>query len=194
VYQEKLENSRAERRIIERAAHVLAEGRGRTMQEIADISGIGRTTLYRHFRTRDDLIQAIKVQALEEAGAAIKAARPEEGDPVGALRRVIAGLIAVGDRYRILVDEGLPKEEMKDDKHDFGTALYALIERGQRAGVFTSALSSRWILIAMANLILAAIREVQGGELARNHAAATVADTLLRGIREPAQSQTTPEA
>jgi AcrR family transcriptional regulator len=187
VYQEKSESTRAERRIIEQAAHVLAEGRGRTMQEIADISGIGRTTLYRHFRTRDDLIQAIKRQALEDARAAIVASRLDEGNAEGALRRVIAGLISVGDRYRIIVEEGLPKEGMHDAREDLGAPLYALVERGQREGTFTSALSSRWILTAMGHLILAAIEQVQAGELARNHAATTVADTLLRGIRVSAR-------
>jgi AcrR family transcriptional regulator len=183
VYQEKSASTKAERRIIEQAAHVLAEGRGRTMQEIADISGIGRTTLYRHFRTREDLIQAIKFQALEEARAAMVAGRLGEGNAEDALRRVIAGLISVGDRYCILVEEGLSKEEMHGDKEDLGAELYALVARGQREGTFTSTLSSRWILTAMGHLIMAAIEQVQAGELARNHAATTVADTLLQGIR-----------
>lgn len=187
MYQEKSESTRAERRIIEQAAHVLAEGRGRTMQEIADISGIGRTTLYRHFRTREDLIRAIKRQALEEARAAIVAGHLDEGNAEDALRRAIAGLIGVGDRYRILVEEGLSKEEMHDDREDIGTELYALVARGQRDGAFTSTLSPHWILTAMGHLVMAAIEQVQAGDLARNHAATTVADTLLRGIRDSAR-------
>ena len=182
MYQEKSESTRAERRIIEQAAHVLAEGHGRTMQEIADISGIGRTTLYRHFRTREDLIRAIKRQALADAHAAIAASRLDEGTAEDALRRVIAGFISVGDRYRILVEEGLSKEEMHDDERGLGAELYGLVARGQREGSFTSTLSPRWILTAMGHLVMAAIEQVQAGELARNHAAATVADTLLRGI------------
>jgi AcrR family transcriptional regulator len=183
VYQEKSESTRADRRIIEQAAHVLAEGRGRTMQEIADISGIGRTTLYRHFRTREDLIRAIKRQALEDAHAAIVASRLDEGNAADAMRRVIAGLISVGDRYRILAEEGLSKEDMHDDKEDLGAELHALMARGQRDGTFTSTLSPHWILTAMGKLVMAAIEQVQAGELARNHAATTVADTLLQGIR-----------
>jgi TetR/AcrR family transcriptional regulator, mexCD-oprJ operon repressor len=183
MYQEKLENTRAERRIIEQAAHVLAEGRGRTMQEIADISGIGRTTLYRHFHTREDLIRAIQTQGLEEAHAAVVAARPDDGDAADALRRVIAGLVTVGDRYRILVEEGVPKHEVKTEYQELGATLHELVERGQREGAFTPAMSSRWILSAMGNLLMAAIKQVQEGELARNHAATIVADTLLGGIQ-----------
>jgi AcrR family transcriptional regulator len=186
MYQEKSESTRAERRIVEQAAHVLAEGRGRTMQEIADISGIGRTTLYRHFRTRDDLVQAIRIQAVEDAHAAIVDSRLTEGNAEDALRRVIAGLISVGDRYRILVEEGLSKEEMHGHQDDLGAELHALVERGRREGTFTTDLSSQWILTAMGHLVMAAIEQVQAGELARNHAATTVAETLLRGIRATA--------
>ena len=188
MYQEKSESTRTERRIIEQAAHVLAEGRGRTMQEIADISGIGRTTLYRHFRTREDLIRAIKSQAMEDACAAVVDSRPEEGNAEDAMRRVIAGLISVGDRYRILAEEGFSKEEMRhDEKDELALELYGLIARGQRDGSFTSALSPRWILTAMGHLTMAAIQQVQAGELARNHAATTMADTLLQGIRGTAR-------
>jgi TetR/AcrR family transcriptional repressor of mexCD-oprJ operon len=182
VYQQKYASTGPERRILEQAVRVLAEGRGRTMQEIADISGIGRTTLYRHFRTREDLIQAIRVHALEDARAAKDASRLEEGNAEDALRRLIAAFVSVGDYYRVLVDEGLAKEEMHGDHEDLETDLYALVERGQREGTFTTTLSPHWILTTMGHLILAAIEQVRAGELARNHAATTVADTLLRGI------------
>jgi AcrR family transcriptional regulator len=183
MYQEKSESSRAERRIIEQATHVLAEGRGRTMQEIADISGIGRTTLYRHFRTREDLIRAIKLQALEDARAVIIASRLDEGSAEAALRRVIAGVIGVGDRYRVLAEEGMSKHDDMQEFSDVGAALLSLVERGQREGAFTTAMSPAWILTAMGSLLMTAIEQIHAGELARNYAAATVADTLLGGIR-----------
>jgi hypothetical protein len=104
------------------------------------------------------------------------------------MRRVIAGLISVGDRYRILAEEGFSKEEMHhDEKDELTSELYGLVARGQGDGSFTSALSPRWILTAMGHLIMAAIQQVQAGELARNHAATTVADTLFEGIRGTAR-------
>src|SRR5262245_42509031 len=102
------------------------------MNEIAELSGIGRTTLYRHFRTREDLLQAVKAQALADAWTAVEASRPAEGDPEAALRRVIAGLVGVGDRYRVVFGEGMPQKEPKPEHLELKNALVELVERGQR--------------------------------------------------------------
>lgn len=157
------------------------------MHEIAELSGIGRTTLYRHFRTREDLLAAVKAQALADAWTAIEASHPEEGDPETALRRVIAGLVGVGDRYRVIFSEGMPHKEPKQEHLELKKALVDLIERGQREGTFSPALTPDWMLAAMGSLIFAAIRHINDGDLARNHAADTVANTLLNGIRTPEQ-------
>jgi AcrR family transcriptional regulator len=182
MYQEDMIGTATERQLIEQAAAVLAEGRGRTMQEIADLSGVGRTTLYRHFRTREDLLQAIRAQALADVRATIAESRLDEDDAETALRRVIEGLLRVGHRYRVLVNEG-HKEEDREAFADLTAALISVVERGQREGLFTPTLTPRWVVAALGSLIAAAIRQVKDGELARNYAADAVAETLLRGVR-----------
>ena len=151
--------SESERRIIDQAAAILAEGRGHTMHEIAELSGIERTTLYRHFRTRDDLLAAVKARALADAWTAIEASRPAEDDAETALRRVIASLIGVGDRYRVVFTEGMPTKEPKPEHLELKNALVTLIERGQREGAFTATLTPDWVLTAMGAPIFAAIRK-----------------------------------
>jgi AcrR family transcriptional regulator len=153
------------------------------MQEIADLSGVGRTTLYRHFRTREDLLRAIREQAVADVQATIVESRLDEDDAETALRRVIEGLVGVGHRYRVLVGEGPPRAEDKDAYADLTAALIGVVERGQREGIFTPALTARWVVAALGSLIAAAIRQVKDGELARNYAADAVAETLLGGIR-----------
>ncbi len=185
MYQATTSISESERQIIDQAAAILAEGRGHTMNEIAELSGIGRTTLYRYFRTRDDLLAAVKAQAFADAWTAVEASRPDEDDAETALRRVIASLIGVGDRYRVAFTEGMPAKQPKPEHLELKNALVGLIERGQREGAFASTLTPDWVLTAMGALTFAAIRKVNEGDLARNHAADTVADTLLNGIRAP---------
>ena len=188
MYHETTVISDSERQIIDQAAAILAEGRGRTMNEIAELTGIGRTTLYRYFRTREDLLAAVKAQATADAWTAVQASRLDEDDAETALRRVIASLIGVGDRYRVVFTEGMPAKHPKPEHLELKGAVVALIERGQREGLFAPNLDADWVLTAMGSLTFAAIRKINDGDLARNHAADIVADTLLNGIRTPRDS------
>jgi AcrR family transcriptional regulator len=178
-------NTESDRRIIERTAAVLAEGHGRTMQEIADMSGVGRTTLYRRFRTREDLLRAIFEQAVAEATEGVHAAHPEEGDVRDAFRRVIEEMLKIGDKYRVLFQEKTAHSDHIDPKSQFIQTLRALVARGQADGVIDAGVSLDWVLGTMGALIATAIRLIQTGELARNHAADLVARTLLDGIGQP---------
>ena len=70
------------------------------MSEVAKASGVGRTTLYRHYPSREALIQGIALRCLDEIDAAL---RPKyestAGDAVAATFEV---LIPIADRYRFL--------------------------------------------------------------------------------------------
>ena len=136
-----MEISDSERQIIDQAAAILAEGRGHTMNELAELTGIGRTTLYRYFRTRDELLAAVKTQATADAWTAVQASRPDEDDAETALRRVIASLIGVGDRYRVVFTEGMPAKHPNPEHLELKNALVCLIERGQRVGEATAAVA-----------------------------------------------------
>lgn len=175
-------NSESDLRIIERTAAVLAEGHGRTMQEIADKSGVGRTTLYRRFRTREDLLRAIFEQAIAEARDGIAAANPEDGEARDALQRVIEELLKVGDKYRVLFQEKTAHNEHVDGKADFVEVLRNLILRAQREGAVDSTMPVDWVLGMLGALVATATRLVGTGELARNHAADLVVRTLFDGI------------
>ena len=175
-------NTESDRRILERAAAVLAEGHGRTMQEIADMSGIGRTTLYRRFRTREDLLRAIFQQAIAETSEAVLAANPDEGDPREAFRRVIEELLKIGDKYRVLFQERTSHTEHVEGKEDFLDTLRELVRRAQRDGVIDPQVPVDWVLGSMGAMVATAIRLVGTGELARNHASDLVARTLVDGI------------
>ena len=54
-------------RIVEVAARLLGEDPHAGMAEVAAAAGISRATVYRHFTTREALIDAIRRQALAQA-------------------------------------------------------------------------------------------------------------------------------
>jgi TetR/AcrR family transcriptional repressor of mexCD-oprJ operon len=158
------------------------------MAEVAGAAGLARATLYRHVPTRADLVAAIRAQAYDDAGAAIAASRLEEGTASEALRRLVAGLVAVGDRYRFLQNEtaGEPAGTTRSKREDqLRQPVLAMIRRGQESGEFASDLTPRWVARTLGALIPEALRAIAAGELSSSEAAALVYRTTLRGLSVP---------
>ena len=59
--------------VMEAGARLLADRPMASMQEIADASGVGRTTVYRHFPAREDLVAALVSQVADETAAVTEA-------------------------------------------------------------------------------------------------------------------------
>jgi TetR/AcrR family transcriptional regulator, mexCD-oprJ operon repressor len=176
------------KRILETATSVLADDQSAGMAEVAAEAGLARATLYRHFPTRADLVTAIRGQAYDEAGAAIAACRLEDGTATDALRRLIEGLVAVGDRYRFLQNEaeteavGAASRKREDE---LGQPVLALIRRGQESGELSPEVPPQWFTRTLDALIRSALRVVSEGEITPGEAAAMIHRTTLRGLSGP---------
>ena len=173
--------------MLDRAARLLSEDPAAGMAEIAAESGVGRATLYRHFPTRERLIEAITARAIDEVEKAIAASRLDEGTAGEALQRLIAALLEVGDRYRfLLVQDTLQAtgEQRRDIEERLRGPLLALFERGSSAGEFSRSLSPVWMTAAFGAVCAAALHEVAIGHLDQADAEAMVAATLLHGLLE----------
>ena len=173
---------RNEAAIAEAAMRVLADQPGASMAEIAEASGLGRATLYRHFRTRGDLVHAIQRQALEAAGDAIAACGLDKHTAPAALRCAVEALVGVGDRYRVLGREVSLDPKMLEQQQSVARPLLETVRRGQDKGELRSDLPAPWILASMGNLLVLALREIGAGRLSAHAAAEIVSSTLLEGV------------
>lgn len=171
--------------ITEAALRVLADQPGASMAEIADASGLGRATVYRHFRTRAALVRAIQQQALETAGGAIAACGLDDLPAPVALAHAIRSLVSVGDRYRVLGQERSLDPRMLERQDTVAGPLLATIRRGQDDGELRSDIPAPWILAAMGSLLVLALREIGSSRLSPDQAAAIVTATLLEGVVDP---------
>ena len=104
------------------------------MQEIADASGVGRTTLYRHFPNRESLLEAVIAEIVDGAREEIAAA-VAEADPELTIRSLSAASIDLALRFGRLFaasDGASPTyEAFKEDETQPG----APVPRGRpRAG------------------------------------------------------------
>jgi TetR/AcrR family transcriptional repressor of mexCD-oprJ operon len=173
-------------RILETATRVFADDQSAGMAEVAAEVGLARATLYRHFPTRADLVAAIRGKAYDEAGAAIAASRLEEGTAPEALRRLIEGLVAVGDRYRFLQNEAETRGEAnRMREEELSQPVLAVIRRGQKSGELSPDVPPQWVTRTLDALIRAALRVVSEGEITPREASEMVYRTTLRGLSGP---------
>ena len=170
-------------RIIEAATGLLAVNPRASMAEIAEASGLVRATLYRHFPTREELLQAIYSAALEDALSAILAVEPERGSATDAIGRVVDALLVVGDRYQILNAERRDYPELREQEESVGAPLIALVERGQRDGEIRDDMPLRWLVAALGTLVTEALRAVARGDLTRTQAGSLATASFLESRR-----------
>ena len=172
-------------RIVEVAARVLGEQPNAVMADVATAAGVSRATVYRHFPTREALIGAIQLQALEASEEALRACRLDDGSATDALHRLCDAWLEVAERYAfaqlgLIVDE----QTRRHRQRILGEPLRALIERGKAAGEFAPDVATDWCLRCFGALLLAGARAVADGALTHEEAPGVVFRSLYGGLHE----------
>jgi AcrR family transcriptional regulator len=168
--------------ILTSAIAVLARSPQASMREIADASGTGRTTLYRHFPDREALIAAIYERVLAEADeiTARVLSADATADPAEVVADLCVELAGLGDRYRFL-EQHLPGRPTKEAEQALqrGTPLVVYIEAAQRRGRIRADLDAGWLFEALVALITQAATYVRQGPATRSAMLRTTVISIL---------------
>ena len=175
------------RKIVHAAIECLGRDASASTSEIAKAAGVGRVTLYSHFSTREELVEAALVEVLEE-GDAVLEGLDLDGDPVEVLAALIGSgwqLIAKSNALLQAAQKALPPGRIQDLHARPAERVEQLIRRGQQEGVFRSDLPSEWMAAAVHHLIHGAATDVANGRLAADAAPDLVVRTALSGVVAP---------
>jgi TetR/AcrR family transcriptional repressor of mexCD-oprJ operon len=120
--------------ILEAAARVLGRRPDAAMADIADEAGVGRATLYRHFPTRDSLLQGAQEAGIAELTEGIEAANLGDLTVERAIARLVSVFMRTGAKYAAFISQD---EEHPDsvDKQRVIQPVRDVIDRGVREGV-----------------------------------------------------------
>jgi AcrR family transcriptional regulator len=169
---------RNRRAVLDAAVALLAERPQATMQEVADASGLGRTTVYRHFPRRQDLIEALFNEVLREAGATIEDALRAPGSALDLLRGLGPRIIAIGDRYRFLDAHPELRERALSSGHDVGIPLYQYLVEAQKRGELRGDVPVSWMLTSLRGMAVVSMYELTAGRLTVEQAGRYLGETL----------------
>lgn len=144
-------------------------------------------TLYGHFRTRADLVEAALVDALRD-GDQVLGGVDLEGDARNALRTLLGSswnLLAEAAGLQEAADGVVSSERLRELHGDPAKRITELVHRGQAEGVFRSDLPTAWLVGSMHYLLHGAAAEVRAGRLNESDAARVVVTTIESLILPP---------
>ena len=175
--------------ILDAATDCLARDPEVSIADIAAAAGVGRITLYGHFKTRAELIDAVVVRTIEHADA-ILVTTETGGDPSDALARLVASSWQIVHQFRnilLAAHRELPAERIRGVHDPIMRRVQALIGRGQQAGAFRRDLPKQWLVTTAISLMHAAAEDTAAGRITADDAPRLITATLLAALTPPAE-------
>jgi TetR/AcrR family transcriptional regulator, mexCD-oprJ operon repressor len=157
-----------------------------SLVEIAKAARVSRPTLYAHFPTREDLIEAALRRALDQTLRDLAAADVDEGNAAEALERLItAGWRSLARNLAIarLALDGLPPERLRQTHAPALEPVRKLIDRGRRTGEFRNDQPAEWMVTVLYALLHAGADEVASGRIDERSAPRLVHTSALAALQ-----------
>jgi AcrR family transcriptional regulator len=182
--------------ILDAALLCLARDPDASVGDIAQAAGVGRVTLYGHFKSRADLIEAVLARTVTHADAALDGT-DTGGDPRAALVRLVTSSWQIVDQFRAVLTAAqreLPTGQIRAGHDKVLRRVHALVDRGQRSGAFRADLPAQWMVGVCYSVMHAAAEECAAGRLDAADAARVIAATLLAAFTPPGEPVPVPDA
>ncbi|MGI5171249.1 TetR/AcrR family transcriptional regulator [Spirillospora sp. CA-253888] len=167
-------------RIVSAARRLLSVDPNAATDDIAKAAGVGRMTLYGHFRTRADLVEAALTEALR-TGEETLSAVDLTGNPGEAMTRLLTSswqLVAESAALLTAAETVLPSGRVRE-LHDAPARRMAdLVHRGREQGVFRTDLPADWLVSVVHYILHGAADQVRAGSLDPQDAAEVVTKSI----------------
>lgn len=174
------------RSLLDVAVEVLVAEPAASLAEVAQAAGIGRTTLHKHYATRDDLIRAVGHRAIDLCEEVIATAERSTADD-GGLRALTEAMVPIGPYLAFLWRS--PSLDRAEDIRERWCAVepraLAVLKRAQVRGVLRGDAADFWLLQTFYSLVYVAADSIDSGHLAPRDAPELVVDTLIGGLGTP---------
>jgi TetR/AcrR family transcriptional regulator, mexCD-oprJ operon repressor len=159
--------------ILDAALDCLATDPRASMTDIAARAGLGRVTLYGHFSSRDELIEAVLVRTITRSEAELSAV-DLSGDPLEALQRLVDRSWRIVHDFHLLLgvaEHALSNDQIRAHHGKPLARVQDLIERGQSEHRMRSDVTADWLTACMMAILHEAAAQVRAGRMTDAEAA-----------------------
>lgn len=177
--QRRSDAERSRRVVIETGVELLAGDPEAGMQEVADASGLGRTTVYRHFPSREILLEAVIEEILDRSRRELEAAVADD-DPEAAIRELGATSIGLALRFgRLFASRDETSAAYEAFKHDDSSPARRFLATARGRGRIRDDMPVGWMRSVIQAVTFTAVDEIGAGTLAEDAAVRLAGDTLV---------------
>jgi AcrR family transcriptional regulator len=177
--QRRRDAERNRRLVIETGVELLSDDPDSSMQDVADASGIGRTTIYRHFPNRESLLEAVTAAIVATAREEITAAVADP-DPERAIRSLGAASIDLALRYgRLFATRDGESATYEAFKEDETSPARRFLASARERGAIRADMPIDWLRSIIQAVTFTAIDEIDAEAAGTEEAVQLAGDTLV---------------
>ncbi len=175
----------SEKAIIEASIETFSLNPAAGMSEIAAAAGVGRATLYRHFESREALIEKLAIICLEQLNTVTAPLKQLSGR--AAIEAEIEAVMPLADRFQFLIklwtiaaDSDIVKQIDEQQRNELAT----VIEQAKEAGEIAPQLPTVWIVSFYESTLATAWSLIASEKITIDEAVAYTKQSFFQGVKK----------
>jgi TetR/AcrR family transcriptional regulator, mexCD-oprJ operon repressor len=166
--------------VLETGLALLGQDPTLSIQEVAAASGLGRSTIYRHFADREELLDAVLGKVIERSRERTSAVPVAGRDAADVIRDLAAVLLDDCFAYGPLIaNRSTNSRAIQASRESAESAVRRFIEAASESGDIRNDLPVAWLHIAFQSIPMQALDEVRAGRVTEREAHALVGESLV---------------